>query len=463
MPLAGWLALALRSPLLPIADMDTEEAAMNTKIVPESNTKAVREPRSKTHALIRRSAHRAGVVRPVGRALEAQTGLDEGAQVRGASTRPAPLPAGEVDHRGVDHAAAAPDRKADGNREPGQAPPASTSNSRLDELAVSINHTHGIIQNALRSSLRHAIRVGHLLIEAKQEVGHGAFTTWIKANCNFSLETARIYKRLAENEAFLSKLDGAKQQSLTVMTMTGALSRLAKPGSGRAARQARPLVPSGSRPASGLAGVPGERSGHLPARLVGGDRADEAAGAVDGLRPTPHAVLPLDIVDPTIPAGNDHSLRSDWGPQPDPGVTPMEHIGRDDGDGPMWRDVGTDRELPDAAWLDAIPIRKQLANPAIFDEQARIWRSLRPVMESLLAAYRPTNEDVRGAGVMRWVKERYSYRVAFLTGVNPPDEWTACERCQGSGVSPADRMPCDWCKGGGFEVTDGTDRRFAGG
>jgi hypothetical protein len=42
---------------------------------------------------------------------------------------------------------------------------------------------------------------GDLLAKAKPQVGHGQWEGWVERNCKFSVRTARLYMRLADNRA----------------------------------------------------------------------------------------------------------------------------------------------------------------------------------------------------------------------------------------------------------------------
>ena len=55
---------------------------------------------------------------------------------------------------------------------------------------------HAEIAGHLRQSLEKAIRIGQLLLEQKDSLKHGKFTSWIRANLPFTDRTARNYMRL---------------------------------------------------------------------------------------------------------------------------------------------------------------------------------------------------------------------------------------------------------------------------
>jgi hypothetical protein len=70
------------------------------------------------------------------------------------------------------------------------------SNS-LVVLVGQINAAHEAAAAALKSSVIHAMQAGDMLLEAKEQVGHGEWLPWLKANFPFSDRTARLYMQLA--------------------------------------------------------------------------------------------------------------------------------------------------------------------------------------------------------------------------------------------------------------------------
>ena len=62
---------------------------------------------------------------------------------------------------------------------------------------------HTEITEALKSSLEKAILIGQLLIEQKEKLKHGEFTSWIKKNLPFTDRTARNYIKLFNNKDML--------------------------------------------------------------------------------------------------------------------------------------------------------------------------------------------------------------------------------------------------------------------
>lgn len=67
----------------------------------------------------------------------------------------------------------------------------------LPSLAAEIVREHEAAATAARSALGHARRAGELLVEARRQVGHGGWTTWVKDNFPASARTARLYMQVA--------------------------------------------------------------------------------------------------------------------------------------------------------------------------------------------------------------------------------------------------------------------------
>jgi Protein of unknown function (DUF3102) len=74
------------------------------------------------------------------------------------------------------------------------------SNS-LADLAGRINAAHVAAAAALKSSVGHAMLAGELLLEAKEQVGHGEWLPWLKTNFPFSDRTAPLYMQIARKRA----------------------------------------------------------------------------------------------------------------------------------------------------------------------------------------------------------------------------------------------------------------------
>jgi hypothetical protein len=64
-----------------------------------------------------------------------------------------------------------------------------------------------------RASLSHALKLGQLLIDAKETVGHGNWASWVKTNLasKISERTAQVYMNLAKNKEKFSQSGNAQR------------------------------------------------------------------------------------------------------------------------------------------------------------------------------------------------------------------------------------------------------------
>src|SRR4051794_19914840 len=80
-------------------------------------------------------------------------------------------------------------------------PPAPAGAPDLESLARDINAEHDACLGKIAEGLGHAIRAGKLLLEAKAQVRHGEWATWIETNCRFGPRMAQKYMLAAKNES----------------------------------------------------------------------------------------------------------------------------------------------------------------------------------------------------------------------------------------------------------------------
>lgn len=99
-----------------------------------------------------------------------------------------------------------------------------------ETLARRINDEHEAARLAVRTGIAHAITAGELLLEAKRMVPHGQWRTWLGESVAFSERTAQAYMRLAKARCQLTE---ENPQALADLTLTEALSRLARRGSAK--------------------------------------------------------------------------------------------------------------------------------------------------------------------------------------------------------------------------------------
>ena len=99
--------------------------------------------------------------------------------------------------------------------------------SRLDELAQEINAEHQAFRRAFKATYRSALRAGDLLNEAKAEAGHGNWTAWVEENCEFSMRTAQVYMRIANNRDRVEA--SLKNAASAHLSIEGVLKELSPP------------------------------------------------------------------------------------------------------------------------------------------------------------------------------------------------------------------------------------------
>ncbi len=87
------------------------------------------------------------------------------------------------------------------------------SASRLRTLAEKANQAHKQAQSAARQVMKHAVEAGELLLKAKEDMGHGDFTKWLKETFDGTPRHARRYMRLA-TAAAQERIDPAEHSSL---------------------------------------------------------------------------------------------------------------------------------------------------------------------------------------------------------------------------------------------------------
>ena len=104
--------------------------------------------------------------------------------------------------------------------------PVSVESKSLDDLAARINHEHSAVVAAFQKSVIHAEAAGLLLIQAKEQVRHGAWETWIGKHTTFSPRTAQGYMRVARE---LPKLEPEKARRVADLGLRQALEFIAGP------------------------------------------------------------------------------------------------------------------------------------------------------------------------------------------------------------------------------------------
>ena len=96
----------------------------------------------------------------------------------------------------------------------------------LSELATRINAEHEQVVAALKGGVEHARNAGLLLMQAKQQLHHGAWIPWIKTNLSIVPRTAQRYIRVAERWAEIE----ANATPVSHLSYKEALSLIAEKG-----------------------------------------------------------------------------------------------------------------------------------------------------------------------------------------------------------------------------------------
>jgi hypothetical protein len=95
----------------------------------------------------------------------------------------------------------------------------------LATLAARIAAEHRAFVAAVKRGLEHAIAAGHLLIKAKDRLGHGKWLPWLSDHCQVPERTAQLYMRLARHAPELAR----KSATVADLTVREAASLITAP------------------------------------------------------------------------------------------------------------------------------------------------------------------------------------------------------------------------------------------
>jgi hypothetical protein len=139
-----------------------------------------------------------------------------------------------------------------------QPKPVSPAPSKLAELAARIRAEHAATIAGMRRSMVDAMRVGDLLIEAKELLERGGWLLWLAENTSIEPRLAQIYMRLARNR---EQIESEISETVSYLTIPGILSRLSNPVVGNDAEIERDddRQQSASQPEPRLGTVPHSR------------------------------------------------------------------------------------------------------------------------------------------------------------------------------------------------------------
>lgn len=94
----------------------------------------------------------------------------------------------------------------------------------LDDLALQIRVASGEAMRHANEATEGALIAGKLLIEAKGQIGHGAWESWVTANCGVALRTAQAYMRLSKS---VQQLDAPNTQRVALLPLREAMRAIA--------------------------------------------------------------------------------------------------------------------------------------------------------------------------------------------------------------------------------------------
>ena len=298
----------------------------------------------------------------------------------------------------------------------------------LPDLAERIRVAHLGCVRSMGEALGYYRQAGEMLLEAKRQLGHGQFQNWVEANCGFSYRTAANCMRVSLNWPEVERVMAANLQRDAPLTLAGLMKALVSPKSSRSTGEGAAVRDTS------------ERDGVTVAQDVpAGPQVDLADPTEVGLAPTcQSASLPGIEDEGTLPK----TLRLP-GPST-PGTWEIIPAGPTDAPAvgmPLEPDTseGSSPWLEDRLYLSTLePIRgrlKKSGKTEDFDADALDWRLLRPIAGSFFSRFRDVGE---GSGSFALV-------VLELVRARPPEEWTVCVCCEGSGISGPGGERCVGC------------------
>jgi Protein of unknown function (DUF3102) len=91
-----------------------------------------------------------------------------------------------------------------------QAPPS----ENLTTLAARVRAAQEAVERADQDIVRHAMDAGDALLEARDQVRHGGWKTWLDLNCKLRVRAAQEYMQIARHREMLSNAQRAAHLSL---------------------------------------------------------------------------------------------------------------------------------------------------------------------------------------------------------------------------------------------------------
>jgi hypothetical protein len=290
---------------------------------------------------------------------------------------------------------------------------------RLVDLAKKIREHTQRLDHAMRTAVERMRSTGEMLLEAKRLCGkHGRWLQYLEycgIPARYAQQCMRITRHWAEIEANTNSCS-----HLTVITAR----RLAQ-----------------TQPQKAL-----EHTAKTQAtKAVGQAKAKKKESAALTIRSEPR---------------RDHQAHVEIEQPPVPEPAPLDPA--DEQQDPQGASADSVQKTDDdASWLNSLPIRAELENPARFDEEAKLWKMARPHIDALRDILSPNRFELGRAATLSLAKTQYRLRVLFATHVRPPEEWKRSDRCAGKLTDRYAKIACPGCGGHGFIVTHEGDYQEA--
>jgi hypothetical protein len=299
----------------------------------------------------------------------------------------------------------------------------------LDRLARQILEAQSEYIEGCRTNLRHARRVGELLLEAKKHVEPRGFRAWVEGHCGFSYRTASDYMFVAIHWQELGEMAGPKMQPAALSTIKAARKALPK----------RPRAEGGSDPAGKAdeargAGADGAGESGVASRgdaSAGEGRPDRhttseyATDASRGGRAEPERSGARGLGGEAAARAGAADPQSAAGARPEPDEEDDEPPR-----GPAWPGVD---DTADAELLE------------------RLYRPLRGALRRVHHTFFRGGLDRSRARALWRALEPFRRQASELLRVDAPSAFGFCDLCDESGCAPGGG-PCPTCGGAGLEI-----------
>jgi hypothetical protein len=299
----------------------------------------------------------------------------------------------------------------------------------LKDLADRANNCHSTMVAAASKTIEAALACGAHLTEAKGRLPHGEWTSWARANLNFSPDWAGRYLQLHRERDQIGELIRARPDE--PVSIKGALEFL------REQRRPPDSFTQSSNPSRDGFAEP------KPVAPIGVTRPEPPR--TPPVSPGQSRVNGVVQSDPSRVAKRRQSGSIPSGVLVDVHV-PASPTRLQDVEREHEERKAAERSL-DVEWLASLPLFAILPDEQRggFAQQAILYRRLELARQAFAEA---VGEELRGKA-----REAYAWRLAFLLGTPAPEDWVACVPvkeggCGGKGGIGG--VQCDQCRGLGY-------------